>query len=337
MPDVRLLSEKLRKVARDPDMLRRFALEQTRRRYARYQDWRTFAGSRRRMLAVATRAPATPVPSDGPFAIHTLLGAKGLADSLYTLQHLYRLLPEPPPLVFHEDGSLGDAHTALLRRLFPGCRIILRADADREVLGELRARGLSHCEDFRWRSVMGLKLFDLQWYAAGRRAWYVDTDVAFFERPTAILDALARRDDEFVDRYNEDVDTFYSWTADQVREAFGITYPARPVNAGMVVIHRPALRWDVLNACFEFPQRTFWDEQTLWAVDFGAGRGEVLPPVYDVCFRHAWADMDRVACEREVVPGRPVVSQHFCGGPTYRRLFYKQMLQARAGAAPAAS
>jgi hypothetical protein len=154
----------------------------------------------------------------------------------------------------------------------------------------------------------------------------VDTDIAFFARPDAILHALARPDAEFVDRFNEDVGAYYSWSADQILDGFGVRYPERPVNAGMVVIHRPALRWDLLEGCFGLPQRTFWDEQTLWAVDFGNGRGEALPPEYDVCFRHAWAGLDRGTCERELPPGRSVLSQHYCGGPVYRRLFYRQLL-----------
>lgn len=51
---------KLRKVTHDPDIVRRFALQQLRTRYARYQNWRTFSGPRRRMLAAAIALPPSP-------------------------------------------------------------------------------------------------------------------------------------------------------------------------------------------------------------------------------------------------------------------------------------
>ncbi len=74
------------------------------------------------------------------------------------------------------------------------------------------------------------------------------------------------------------------------------------------------------------PERSFYDEQSLWALDLVAGRAAALAPEYDVCFRHAWEGLDRGVCERELPPGRPTTSQHFCGGFPYRRMFYDQML-----------
>lgn len=278
------------------------------------------------MLAAALVQPPMPVSADGPYAIHTLLGINALQDSLYTIKQLYAFLPDRPPLVFHEDGSFGQKHISLIHEQFPGARIIRRRDADREVVGELQTRGLRRCEEYRRQHVFGLKLFDLQWYAAGRRAWYVDTDIGFFERPSEILDALAEPDDAFIDRYNEDVLQFYTWSAEDVRSLVGIEYPKRAVNAGMVILRRPTLRWELFEACLELPQRTFWDEQTLWAVDFGAGSANALPPEYDVCCRYAWEGLDRGMAERMLLRGRPVISQHFSGGFAYRRLFYHQML-----------
>jgi hypothetical protein len=285
-----------------------------------------FSEKRRQLMQIALSHPPIEVSPDASRSVHTLLGTKGLPDAIFGLQCLLPHLPMSVSLVLHEDGSFTTEQIRLLQRQFPGCTIITRPEATRVVIGELEARRLTHCADFRRRSIMGLKLFDLQHFAAGRRALYLDTDILFYSRPDEIIAAFEEPDDVFVGRYNEDVGVYYSWTPEQVLSAVGVTYPRRPVNAGMVLIQKQRLDWERYEACFELPGRTFWDEQTLWAVEFGATGGTALAAEYDVCFRHAWAGLDRMTSERQLPVGRPVISQHFCGGTPYRQMYYREAL-----------
>jgi hypothetical protein len=190
----------------------------------------------------------------------------------------------------------------------------------------LEAAGLSECAELRRRHVMTLKLFDLQHYARGKRVLYVDTDILFFERPHALLDALHASDDAWRDRYNEDVRSYYSWSPEQIEAETGIRMLSG-INAGLMAVRVGTPDWARYERWLRMPERSFYSEQTLWAMHLSAAGAQPLPSEYDVCFRHAWEDMDRDRSLAEKPQGRDVVSEHFCGGLVYRVLFYERFMQ----------
>jgi hypothetical protein len=228
--------------------------------------------------------------------------------------------------VVHEDGTFGDAERTRFAEHFPGARIISRRQADGEITALLDAAGLHRCAAYRREQVYALKLFDLEHYGSGKRVLYADTDILFFTRPAALLDALNAPDDQWIDRYNEDVRSCYTWSSDRVARETGIELLPR-VNTGLMALRFGDPDWTSYEAWLAMPERSFFSEQTLRAMQLSAAGAQPLPSEYDVCFRHAWEGRDWNASLAEKRRGRDVVSEHFCGGLECRVLFYERCLE----------
>lgn len=299
-----------------------------RQRVARYRLTR----GHRRLQAVHDRLPPMPVPSSGPVELHTLCGHGYVVELVAMVRSLFRWIPERMPLVVHEFGGLDDADVAELRRHFPGVRIIPGATADTEVGGELARRGLVRCAELRVTEPMSRKLFDLDFYGAGKRVLYVDVDYAFHQRPDELLSLLAVPDERWLDAYNEDITSSYVWPEAELVSAFGYELLPR-VNAGMLALRPDLARWSLYEQILSLPLvpgRGRYVEQTLRSIDLKLRGARVLSPEYDVSCRHAWGlewgDPQRDVLVRQRDAGRPVVSQHYCGTGEFRYLYHERCL-----------
>jgi hypothetical protein len=335
MPSLDTIRRKALKLARDPSMLVRFVRDRLLVRLANFQRDRTLGPHQRIMLGSLGTIRPTRVDADGPIEVHILCGRATVTDALAMLGSFYDRARVTYPLVIHEDGSFGDVERARFARHFPGARIILRRQADVEVPALLNAAGLHRCAAFRREQIYALKIFDLQHYGRGKRVLYVDTDVLFFTRPDALIDALNAPDDQWVDRYNEDVRNCYTWPAEQVRRETGIELLPR-VNSGLLAVRLGAPNWAMYESWLGMPERSFFTEQSLWAIHLSAVGARPLPSEYDVCFRHAWEGTDWNASLAAKRVGREVVTEHFCGGLGCRVLFYERFMQRVAGTLEAA-
>lgn len=326
IPALRRAIRRVRAVLRDPNVLRRAIAERVARWQQARAHARTVGPGQARVLVALRTVPPVWLDADGPVEVHILCGRRTVPDALAMLTTFYHYAP-PYPLVVHDDGTLGARDRRRLRRAFPSLSILTRRTTDREVLARLTAAGLTRCLAERRRNVFMRKLFDLQYYARGKRALYLDTDILVLDEPRALLDALTAPDEAWADRYNEDVRSCYAAGAQRAADAMGVTL--RPgVNAGLFCVRLAAMPdWPTIEAQLAIlgPDEYF-AEQTVWALHFSASGGRPLPPVYDVCFRHAWAGGNWDANARAQVRGEPVVTQHYCGGPQLRALFYPRFL-----------
>lgn len=326
MPSLGTIRRKALKVARNPSMIVRFVRERLATRLGDYRRGRVLRPHQRTLLQALEGTSAVRLDTAGPVELHILCGRANLPDALAMLKSFYLQTGKSYPLVVHEDGSFGDAERAQLAEHFPGTRIIDRARADAEIIPLLESAGLSECAELRRRHIMTLKLFDLQHYARGKRVLYVDTDILFFERPDALLEALESSDEAWRDRYNEDVRSCYAWSPEQIEAETGIRILPR-VNAGMMAVRIGTPDWARYERWLRIPGRTFYSEQTLWAMHLSAAGAQPLPADYDVCFRLAWEGTDWQASLAEKRVGRKVVTEHFCGGLECRVLFYERFMQ----------
>lgn len=300
------------------------------RRLTRYLRRQLFHAGFRRVVA---GTPPVRVEAGGEVEVRVLSGRRVLWETIAALKSFYRFAERSYGLLVHDDGSLRAGDLRLLESHFPGVRVVTRAEADRRVGDLFRRRGLRRCEKLRRALVLTPKVFDLQLFAGETRVLYFDSDILYRQRPQALLAALAVSRAQWRDRYNEDVrmelsdhDTApaYCWSRAQVREQVGVELLPR-VNSGLMLLHRPEPEWDLFERCLEIPVapgREWYVEQTLIAVDLSRSGAEALPSDYDVCFRHAYHDVEFLRAVHADQAGHPVVTQHYCGGSPMRGYFY---------------
>ncbi|MEQ9400301.1 MAG: hypothetical protein RJQ04_14150 [Longimicrobiales bacterium] len=282
--------------------------------------------ARQRELVAAARSRLSPIElsSHPESEVHILTGHRLLGDCLWAVSSLYANLPTKYPLVVHDDGSLTSADQDLLTGLFPGCRIIARSEADAKIERALRERGLGVLEEWRRAQVVGLKVFDVQMYSRGRRVLFMDVDILVMERPDELIEYMEGGRDAEVTLYNEDVENWYAWTVEHLRERVSPEVPER-VNSGLMCYSRPELEWERYEEWLDLLDPTdnkFHLEQTLWAMELAFRPSEALPPRYDVHHRHAWDGMDPAVALRDRDHGRPVITQHYSGRWDYKAMFY---------------
>jgi len=276
---------------------------------------------------LALRSQPVPVPASSDAEVHVLFGHSRVLSAIATLKSLYRFLPTPYALVVHDDGSLTSSDRALVEAHFPGFRLIPRAVADQEVLGELRRRDLMRCARLREELIFALKLFDLQFYGQGRALLYVDTDILFLHEPTELISALSKSPDEWVDRYNEDIHSGYAWPAEEIQRHTSISMlPC--INAGMLCIRRDELDWEFYEQCLAMPglRAQYYAEQTLNAIDISRRGGMPLPPEYDVAFRYAHRG-DYSQWLARAPNAHEVITQHYCGSQVHVAYYFEHYVR----------
>lgn len=279
----------------------------------------------RELVRLAQRTlRAQQLDGDPGAEVHVLVGHRLIGDCLWAVWSLYRFLPARYPLVVHDDGTLTGADADLLRSLFQGCRILAKEEADSAVNDELSTHNLPRCLEYRQSHVLGMKLFDVQLFSAGRRALFMDVDVLVLDDPLELVQYLCGDVDAAVARYNEDVDDWYAWPLSRLDGVLANALHSR-VNTGLMCFSCLELDWERYEEWLlqlGEPTSLHHVEQTLWALGFSQGESLPLPPRYDVHHRFAWQGVDRDVALRTRNHGRPVITQHYSGSWDYRAMFY---------------
>ncbi|MEO6096583.1 MAG: hypothetical protein ABIW76_13095 [Fibrobacteria bacterium] len=251
-----------------------------------------------------------PVPkssSDG-ISVHLLTNRKDWRMAAWSIASFLKACGRTFPVVVHDDGSLQPGQAAKLERLFPGLRIIWRPEADRAVVEALAGRPQSL--EFRSRYNNSIKLFD-PWLVAGARdVIALDSDLIFFRKPEEILAWVDGP--RSVNRWNEDVESAYTLTHDEIRDHLGVEMIPR-INSGLGVISGKSMDWDLVEKALEHPaaRSHHWRiEQTLFAIlscRFGV---ELLSPKH------------RIDISRDFKIDDTLVNRHYVGA--VRDLMYTQ-------------
>jgi hypothetical protein len=193
-------------------------------------------------------------------------------------------------VVIHDDGSLCDDATRTLRRMFPGARIIPRAEADAAL--ERSLIPYPFCLDYRRTHPLALKIFDMPHFAEGDRFLIIDSDVLFFQRPGEVINwTRAGTDDCW---FNEDVEEGTLVSPDEAFAELGVKLWRR-VNSGLCLLFKQALDFDFCDCALaqtSILRGHVWRiEQTLFALCASRhGKGGLLPGDYEVSLKkHASA------------------------------------------------
>lgn len=212
-----------------------------------------------------------------PPEIATLLGARGLNESILCLASLQHHSLHPFQFRLHDDGSLTSEDLARLRAAIPISRVVSRAEGDAEAARRLAA--LPACARLRRENVLALKLFDIVWFEESDTLRYVDSDVLFLRPfsgpPAGPLEASASpRAVFFPDRQSA-----YSIRPWQLFGRRSWRFPAR-LNTGLFTLQKSVIDFERLEP-FLAQWRGFapvWIEQTCWALLAGTTATALLDP-----------------------------------------------------------
>ncbi len=259
---------------------------------------------------VRPRILATPPVEgtvDGPCEIHVLTSSRDWLNLVWTLKSFYAASGRRYALCIHEDGSLDDVALGHLSRHFPRARIIRRRHADAVVEKNLKHFPLSL--KFRRTNLLAPKIFDFVAFLESDRMAVFDSDLLFFDEPTAYLERI--EDSAYgLNSFNADVGEAYAIDRDTVRPLIGHDLVAR-FNSGLGLAHRASLRTDWVEEFLALPgifDGFFWRiEQTLYALCSSRYGVELLPDEYTLRLEAG-------------VNGRPF--RHYVGG--IRHLMYSE-------------
>ncbi len=237
--------------------------------------------------------------------IHVLTSAEDWLNLVWALKTFYHWSQRRFALCIHDDGTLSETACGHLRATFPNARLIRRTEADRDVVPLLAAH--PRCQSFRASNKLALKVFDFAAFLNAERMCLLDSDILFFQRPTALLALI---DDPRVrhNSLNKDWRDGYTIKPDALQSMVDFEFPPL-INSGLGLIHRGSLspawveEFLALPGILSHPHQI---EQTLIALCSARFGFEMLPPEYDVRLDAA-------------PPGAP--SRHYTG--PIRHLMYR--------------
>lgn len=257
----------------------------------------------------------------GPIEVHMLLEHKRIYEGIWSLYSFTFFCAKPCRVVIHDDGTLTEADRDKLSRIFPGCRVIPRSEADWVVMDYFRRQGLSRCAQLRGSLVLALKLFDPFFFLQNRFFIMLDSDVLFFSRPNELIDEIEERpqgDSSLANNlYFDDVGCSHCIQPMELARLIGRA-PIERLNTGVLRANRDTIDFQRIDSYLEHPG--FWTktgsadyhaEQTLWAMELSIAGASPLPKTCAIC---------------PTVEEPDLVCGHFCGGGYGEILYYTRGL-----------
>ena len=263
-------------------------------RVAYYRD-----GVRHRILALP---PVTP-EEDRRCEIHVLTSDDDWLNLIWALRTFQKKTGRNYALCIHDDGSLKPRAMGILRTTFPHARIISRSVSDARMEELLAA--FPRCRKLRASNKLSLKVFDFAAFLEADRMILLDSDILFFDRPTALLAALD--DPTFtLNTLNKDWSDGYTIDLATTRPLLDFECPSR-INSGLGLIYKNSLRLDWTEQFLALPDilsHSHQIEQTLIALCCARFGFQMLPSEYDV--RPGPRD-PRDPCRHYAGPMRPLM------------------------------
>ena len=249
-----------------------------------------------------------PCVESEPVEAHLLCCERDYLTAIWALKTFYHFSNEGFPLAIHFQGTITRQIERELSNHFPHARLISQIEADERVEADLRAAGLKRLIDARRRSPFMLKLTDMRLLCRARRMLMIDSDILFFARPSALLEAAASSASQSL--FMRDPADNYNISRERAREVFRIDLASR-VNTGLVIVDRDIIdfnRCDHFLSDEETARPTGFIEQTLYALAASENaKVDYLPPSYLVSL-DAGLPFDGVIARHYAGPSRPFLT-----------------------------
>jgi hypothetical protein len=205
------------------------------------------------------------------------------------------------PLIWLQGGWMSDSAIGRLREHFPDSRFVSLKDADAAVETELDRLGLTATISVRRIAFPLRRPIDFRISGASDRAFFLDADVLFFQRPTDLLDAVTSR--RRVNLFNKDATNGYGLTVDEAEGRFGVR-PMERLNAGLCLVCRESLGLDETECYLAEPEMMAnqFVDQLVYGLLAASFPTEHLPETY------------RISADPGLtVHGTPLVARHYAG------------------------
>lgn len=229
---------------------------------------------------ILASSPVGPL-SDDSVELHVLTSTADWINLAWALKSFYLASGKHYRAVIHDDGTLGSDACGDLMRLFPGCRIIGRKEAD--AWAEHALARYPRSLEFRRTNHLAPKVFDFAGMATSNSILVFDSDLLFFGEPVALIRQLEARE-ALRNAWNRDATDCYTISPAAAKQLFGIDLHPR-VNSGLGVVHRGSIRVEWIEEFLGAPGVVghFWRiEQTLYALCSSRFGVDLLPAEYDV-------------------------------------------------------
>ncbi len=227
------------------------------------EQWRTARGRREMERFAGEDLPPLPAPPGDAPEIALLTGASLWYQTAFFLHSLARFQPVRP--VIHDDGTLGPAVAARLRRVLPFARLVPAAETAERLERLLPAARYPALRDRREHLVLFRKIIDVHLGAAGWRL-FCDSDMLVFRPPEALSGWLR---EPRAPIHMMDVTSSYGYDLGLLAELAGRPVPER-INTGLLGLRSDGLDWDQLESwCRTLLERAgthYYQEQALVAL-----------------------------------------------------------------------
>ena len=155
---------------------------------------RFFTNVRIRRLFAAGRA--SPPAAREDYTVHFLTCHRDMDMLLWSLGSWFHFVPDSGKVYIHDDGTLTGADRELLKSYDPDLVIIDYAKSSEAVLEKLRGFPRAHASRGKSladkRYVFNLKLIDPLFAGGSGCKLILDSDLLWFQRPVALLEALSQ-------------------------------------------------------------------------------------------------------------------------------------------------
>lgn len=194
--------------------------------------------------------------------LHLLTCHRDIYLCLWALASWYGIGERQDRLCIHDDGTLTEIDRTHLLRLFPGCRIITRREADR--VASVFLGDFPNIRCFRRLHKLAPKLLDTYLFAHTKRIILMDSDVFTFSSMLDIESFIPDSGNIFMGDYQLAFSVGRS--AFEQLNALGAHIP---LNSGFGILELLTIRLERIESILKtYPElmRHVWGEQTLFAI-----------------------------------------------------------------------
>ena len=205
-----------------------------------------------------------PFALDGkaPYEMHLLTCRKDVLLSVWALASWYGIGGRQDRLCIHEDGGLLPEHAVIFRRMFPGCRIISKSEAD-EIADE-RLKRYPRVKAYRKMYKAAMKLLDFAFFSGDEDFLLMDSDVLTLGSMEGIGAYFSGTTNVFMRDFQ------YALKLNRARfEELSCASVYLPVNTGFGRVRRGTLDLDRVEFILKTAPEILgssWAEQTLYAL-----------------------------------------------------------------------
>ncbi len=206
--------------------------------------WHWQLAKGRRELAAAINQLTPPrAPAGEPIALHYLTGKRYVPLTTVALLSAQAHFGRPVQPMLYDDGSLDTEAVATVRRFFPLTRVFFKDELDAALDRVLPESRFPFLRKIRLGYIHLRKLTDI---GVASPSWNVvsDSDVFFFQRPDALLDAIASRRA----CHMQDCATSYGTPPEFLGELAGTPLHPR-INVGLCHLDSSSIDWDFVEHC----------------------------------------------------------------------------------------